>query len=155
MDGKQLGIMNSEMANAIAQAKGLDLVEISPATKPPVCKIMDFGKYLYEMKKKSQIAKQHQKVINIKEIKIRPTIETHDYETKKKHVIGFLSDGDKVKVVIRFRGREAARPELGEKILTRLISDVAQFGKVEKQPLMEGKTLVMVISPQKAGGTNA
>jgi translation initiation factor IF-3 len=124
-DGKQLGIMAPPQALVIAKAKGLDLVEISPTAVPPVCRIMDFGKYQYQEQKRAREAKKHQKVIDVKEIKFRPKVDEHDYQFKKKHIERFLADGDKVKATIFFRGREMAHPEIGRRILERLCDELA------------------------------
>ena len=126
--GQQLGIMPPPQALTIARQKGLDLVEISPTAVPPVCRIMDFGKYQYQEQKRAREAKKHQRVIEVKEIKFRPKVDEHDYEFKKKHIERFLADGDKVKATIFFRGREMAHPEIGRRILERLIAELARPG---------------------------
>ncbi len=133
----------------MAQEVGLDLVEISPNANPPVCKIMDFGKFKYEQQKKAAEAKKKQKVLEIKEVKFRPNIDTHDYDVKMKNVTRFLEDGDKVKVTLRFRGREMAHQELGRDLLTKIASDTTELGKVESMPKMEGRQMIMVIGPLK------
>ncbi len=131
----------------MAQEVGLDLVEISPNASPPVCKIMDFGKFKYEQQKKAVEAKKKQKIIEIKEVKFRPNIDTHDYDVKMRNVTRFLEDGDKVKVTLRFRGREMAHQELGREVLNRIADDTAELGKVESMPKMEGRQMIMVIGP--------
>jgi translation initiation factor IF-3 len=132
----------------MAEAVGLDLVEISPTAKPPVCKIMDFGKFKYEQQKKAAEAKKHQNVIEIKEVKFRPNIDIHDYGVKMRNVFRFLEDGDKVKVTLRFRGREMAHQELGRDLLKKIADDTADQGKVESMPKMEGRQMIMVIGPK-------
>ncbi len=129
--GQQLGIMPPPQALAIAKQKGLDLVEISPTAVPPVCRIMDFGKYQYQEQKRTREAKKHQKVIVVKEIKFRPKVDEHDYQFKKKHIERFLEDGDKVKATIFFRGREMAHPEIGRRILERLVQELAEVAVAE------------------------
>lgn len=132
----------------MAIAAGLDLVEISPSAEPPVCKIMDFGKYKYEQQKREAEARRNQKIIEIKEIKFRPGTDTHDYEVKMRSVNRFLEEGDKVKVTLRFRGREMAHQELGVELLNRVAADVAQIGKIESMPKLEGRQMVMMIAPK-------
>ena len=144
--GENVGVVTIEKALATAAAAGLDLVEISPNASPPVCKILDFGKYKYEAQKKANEARKKQKVIEIKEIKLRPMIDDHDYQIKLRNMRGFLEEGDKVKVTLRFRGREFAHQELGVKVLERVRSDLEDLGKVEQFPRMEGRQMVMVIS---------
>jgi translation initiation factor IF-3 len=148
--GQQLGIMPPPQALAIARQKGLDLVEISPTAMPPVCRIMDFGKYQYQEQKRSREAKKHQKVIEVKEIKFRPKVDEHDYQFKKKHIERFLAEGDKVKATIFFRGREMAHPEIGRRILERLIGELADVAMAETSPRMEGNQMHTILS-QKAG----
>ena len=133
-----------------AREQNLDLVEISPTAQPPVCRIMDYGKYLYEQEKKERAAKKHQKVITIKEVKFRINVDEHDYEFKKNHVLRFLEDGDKVKATIFFRGREMTHTNLGRNILDRLIKDVGDKGIVEFRPRMEGNTLHAILAPKKS-----
>jgi translation initiation factor IF-3 len=133
----------------MAEEAGLDLVEISPTADPPVCRIMDFGKFLFEANKKAHAAKRKQKQIQIKEIKFRPGTEEGDYQIKLRNLIRFLTEGDKAKVVLRFRGREMAHQEIGRDILDRVQQDLAQVGTVEQFPVMEGKQLVMLIGPKK------
>lgn len=150
MDGEQLGILTTKQAYEIALEKKLDLVKIAPQAKPPVCRIMDFGKYKYELSKKEKEAKKKQKVISVKEVRLSPKIEEHDLNVKAAHAIKFLESGDKVKVTLRFRGREMGYADLGYSVMekfTQLISDV---GIVEKKPVMEGKNMTMFLSPKNA-----
>jgi translation initiation factor IF-3 len=140
--------MPPPQALALARSKGLDLVEISPTAVPPVCRIMDFGKYQYEQQKRARSAKKHQKVILVKEIKFRPKVDEHDYQFKKKHIERFLADGDKVKATIFFRGRENAHPEIGRRILERLISELADIGQIEIEPQKEGNQLHTILAPK-------
>jgi translation initiation factor IF-3 len=146
--GQQLGIMPPPQALALARAKGLDLVEISPTAMPPVCRIMDFGKYQYEQQKRARAAKKHQKVIEVKEIKFRPKVDEHDYQFKKKHIERFLADGDKVKATIFFRGRENAHPEIGRKILDRLMGELIEVAIAEQEPQKEGNQLHTILAPR-------
>ena len=138
--------MAPQQALAIARQKGLDLVEVAPMAQPPVCRIMDFGKYQYQEQKRSREARKHQKVIEVKEIKFRPKVDEHDYLFKKKHIERFLADGDKVKATIFFRGREIAHPEIGRRILERLISELADVAVTESMPRMEGNTMHTILS---------
>ena len=147
--GEQLGIMAPFDALKIAKEKALDLVEVSPTAQPPVCRIMDFGKYMYEQEKKERAAKKNQKVITIKEVKFRINVDEHDYQTKKNHALRFLNDGDKVKATIFFRGREMTRQMLGREILQRLIKDIADKAVVENMPRQEGNTLHLILAPPK------
>ncbi len=133
----------------MATDAGLDLVEISPNSSPPVCKIMDFGKYKYEQQKKEAEARKKQKTIEVKEIKFRPNTDTHDYEIKMRSVKKFLENGDKVKVTLRFRGREMAHVELGQNLLERVVGDILELGKVDEIPKVEGRQMVMVVNPIK------
>lgn len=144
-----LGIMTPQAALKIAREKTLDLVEISPQAQPPVCKIMDYGKYIYQLSKKSHEAKKHQKQIQLKEVKFRPQTDEHDYEFKKNHILDFLKDGDKVKASVRFRGREMAHKEIGRKLLDQLVQDVSELGVVEFFPKFEGPNLFLVLTPKK------
>ena len=148
-DGHKYGEIGTEEARAIAEEKGYDLVEVSPEAKPPVVKLMDYGKFKYEQQKKAAEARKKQKVIEIKEIKMRPTIDDHDYETKMKAMRRFFGEGDKVKVTLRFRGREMAHQEIGMRVLERLRTDLDEYGQVEQMPKMEGRQMVMVLSPKK------
>lgn len=144
-DGEQLGIMPTNEALEIAQKKNLDLVNVSPAAKPPVCRIMDFGKYKYEMSKKEREARKHQKVITVKEIKLRPGIDTHDFQVKLKNGIKFLKNGDKLKVTVMFRGREITHKELGRDLCNRFAEAVSEWGVLEKEARLEGKNMIMII----------
>ena len=146
-DGENVGVVTPERALSMAEEAGLDLVEISPNAKPPVCKIMDFGKYKYETQKKEAEARKKQKIIEIKEVKFRPNTDQHDYDVKMRNVTKFLENGDKVKVTLRFRGREMAHQELGRDLLTRVADDTKDLGKVENFPKMEGRQMVMLIGP--------
>ncbi len=148
-NGEQLGIKMRDEALAYAHGKDLDLVEVAPNADPPVCRVMDYGKYRYEQEQKAKTARKHQTQINVKEIKLRPKIGTHDYETKKGHVVRFLKDRAKVKVTIMFRGREATHPERGRDLLMRLADDVKELGQIEMQPVLDGRNMVMVLAPSK------
>ncbi|HEX8925482.1 MAG TPA: translation initiation factor IF-3 [Terriglobales bacterium] len=148
-DSTQLGIMPPFEALKMAREKGLDLVEISPTAQPPVCRIMDFGKYLYQKEKQEREAKKNQKIITVKEVKFRINVDEHDYQTKKNHVLRFLEEGDKVKATIFFRGREMTRQGLGREILQRLVADIADKGIVENMPRQEGNTLHLIVAPPK------
>src|SRR6516225_6938677 len=148
--GTQLGIMTPFEALKIARERNLDLVEVSPTAQPPVCRIMDFGKYQYQQEKREREAKKHQHQITVKEVKFRINVDDHDYETKKNHVLRFLGEGDKVKATIFFRGREMTRQGLGRGILERLIKDIADKGIVEFRPRQEGNTLHLILAPPKA-----
>lgn len=147
--GNQLGIVPTREARQISEEAGLDLVEVSPEAKPPVCRIMDFGKFRFQQSKRKAAAKKKQKQVQIKEIKIRPGTEEADYQVKLRSLIRFLQDGDKAKVTLRFRGREMAHPELGAQLLERIQADLVNYGIVEQRPKMEGRQLVMVIGPKK------
>jgi translation initiation factor IF-3 len=148
--GQQLGIMPPQQALIIAKQKGLDLVEIAATASPPVCRIMDFGRYQYQEQKRARQAKKHQKIIEVKEIKFRPKVDEHDYQFKKKHIERFLADGDKVKATIFFRGREMAHPEIGRRILERLIDDLGDVAMAEAAPRQEGNQMHTILS-QRAG----
>lgn len=148
-EGENIGVISPEKALVLAEEAGLDLVEISPNATPPVAKIMDFGKYKYETQKKESEARKKQKVIEIKEIKFRPNTDTHDYDVKMRSVMKFLEGGDKVKVTLRFRGREMAHAELGRQLLERVAADVIEFGKIEAIPRLEGRQMIMMINPVK------
>lgn len=143
-----IGVKSTPEAIEIAISHGLDLVEVSPNAEPPVCKILDYGKYKYEEQKKRNEAKKKQKVVSIKEIKMRPSIDIHDYETKMKAAHKFLDNGDKVKVTIRFRGREMAHQDLGLKVLVRMRDELAEITKVEQMPKSEGRMMTMVLAPK-------
>lgn len=147
--GEQLGIMSPKEAMKIALSKGLDLVEIAPNAKPPVCKIMDIGRFKYEQSKREKEARKKQRVINVKEVKLRPNIETHDFQVKTRNAIRFLEDGDKVKVTIMFRGREVSHPELGRELLEKVVEMVSDYAVVEKHPKLEGKNMTMFLSPKQ------
>ena len=151
-EGNQLGIMTPFDALKMAREKNLDLVEVSPTAQPPVCRIMDFGKYVYQQEKREREAKKHQKVITVKEVKFRINVDDHDYDTKKNHVLRFLGEGDKVKATIFFRGREMSRQSLGREILERLVKDIGEHGVVEFRPRQEGNTLHLILAPKKSGG---
>jgi translation initiation factor IF-3 len=148
--GQQLGIMAPQQALAIARQKGLDLVEIAATATPPVCRIMDFGKYQYLEQKRARQAKKHQKVIEVKEIKFRPKVDEHDYQFKKKHIERFLAEGDKVKATVFFRGREIAHPEIGRRILERLLTELADVAAPETQPRLEGNQMHTILT-QRTG----
>ena len=155
--GQQLGIMPPPQALAMAKTKGLDLVEISPTAVPPVCRIMDFGRYQYQEQKRARQAKKHQKIIEVKEIKFRPKVDEHDYQFKKKHIERFLEDGDKVKATIFFRGREMAHPEIGRRILERLIAELADVAIAETMPRQEGNQMHTILAQRadKSGRKSA
>ena len=147
----QLGIMPPQQALRIAEERGLDLVEVAPTATPPVCRIMDYGKYLYQLNKKLHEAKKHQKNIVVKEVKFRPNTDEHDYEFKKNHIIRFLKQGDKVKATVFFRGREIVHQSIGRALLDRLVEELAEIGAIEARPKMEGPNLIAIFAP-KAGG---
>ena len=151
-DGAQLGIKSTDEAREYAYAKNLDLVEIAAQADPPVAKIMDYGKYKYELEQKAKQARKHQSQIHVKEIKLRPKIGIHDYNTKKGHVERFLNQRAKVKVTIMFRGRETTHPERGRDLLLRLAEDVKEIGAIESQPLLDGRNMVMLLGPTKNAG---
>jgi translation initiation factor IF-3 len=152
-DGSQIGIKTRDEALEYAHSKDLDLVEVAPGADPPVCRIMDYGKYRYEQEQKAKTARKHQTQINVKEIKFRPKIGVHDYETKKGHVMRFLTARAKVKVTIMFRGREATHPERGRDLLMRLAEDVKELGQIETQPVLDGRNMTMVLAPTKSLGS--
>jgi translation initiation factor IF-3 len=151
-DGSQLGIKPTKEAMQYAFDKGLDLVEVASQADPPVARVMDYGKYRYEQEQKAKLARKHQTQINVKEIKLRPKIGVHDYNTKKGHVVRFLNQRAKVKVTIMFRGRETSHPERGRDLLMRLAEDVKEIGQIESQPLLDGRNMVMVLAPTKNAG---
>jgi len=151
-DGAQLGIKSTDEAREYAYGKNLDLVEVAAQADPPVAKIMDYGKYKYEQEQKAKQARKHQSQIHVKEIKLRPKIGVHDYNTKKGHVEHFLNQRAKVKVTIMFRGRETTHPERGRDLLLRLAEDVKEIGAIESQPLLDGRNMVMVLGPTKNAG---
>jgi translation initiation factor IF-3 len=146
--GEMIGVMSAREALIRAYDVGLDLVEISPNAVPPVCKILDYGKYKYEQQKKANEARKKQKVVEIKEIKVRPNIDDHDYDVKMKQMKNFIGEGDKVKVTLRFRGREMAHQELGVKVLERIRNDLNELVKVEQMPKLENRQMVMVVAPK-------
>jgi translation initiation factor IF-3 len=148
-EGEKMGPIGLDEALAMAEEKGFDLVEVSPGAKPPVVKMMDYGKYKYEQQKKAAEARKRQKVIEIKEIKMRPSIDDHDYDVKMRSMKRFFDDGDKVKVTLRFRGREMAHQEFGVKLLERVRGDLDPFGVEEQMPKLEGRQMIMVLSPKK------
>ena len=148
-NGETVGIVPTDQALKLAHEADLDLVEIAPMGKPPVCKLMDYGKFKYENAQKAREARRNQTNVIIKEMKLRPKIDQHDYETKKGHVVRFLKAGDKVKITIMFRGREQHRPELGFRLLQRLAEDVSELGFVESNPKQDGRNMVMVLGPHK------
>ena len=147
-DGGKRGVMSKYDALRLAESEGLDLVEVAPLAKPPVVKIMDFGKYKYQEQKKAAEARKHQHIIEIKEIKLRPMIDDHDYEVKMRSIKRFFEEGDKVKVTLRFRGREMAHMEIGMELLQKVKRDTETIGKVEQEPKLEGRQMVMVIAPR-------
>jgi len=146
-DGGNLGILNTNEAIAIAKEEGLDLIEIAPNAKPPVCKIIDIGKYKYDSQKKANVARKKQKIVLLKEIKMRPVTETHDYEFKVKNAKKFIGKGDKVKFTIRFKGRELQHSHLGRELMDKIKTDMQDIGKVELDPKFDGKQMIMVIQP--------
>ena len=152
MEGEQLGIKTTDEAREYAYGKNLDLVEVAAQADPPVARVMDYGKYRYELEQKAKLARKHQTQINVKEIKLRPKIGIHDYETKKGHVERFLNQRAKVKVTIMFRGREREHPDRGRDLLMRLADDVKEIGLIETQPLLEGRNMTMVLGPTKNAG---
>ncbi|MPY83334.1 MAG: translation initiation factor IF-3 [Actinophytocola sp.] len=154
-NGEQVGIVRIEDALRLAQEADLDLVEVAPQARPPVAKLMDFGKFKYESAQKARESRRNQQQTVIKEQKLRPKIDPHDYETKKGHVARFLSAGNKVKVTIMFRGREQSRPELGFRLLRRLADDVADLGSIESAPKQDGRNMIMVLAPHKNTKTKA
>ena len=151
-DGSQIGVKDTNEAREYAWAKNLDLVEVAAQADPPVAKVMDYGKYRYEQEQKAKLARKHQVSVNIKEIKLRPKIGIHDYNTKKGHVERFLNQRAKVKVTIMFRGRETTHPERGRDLLLRLAEEVKEIGQVESPPLLDGRNMVMMLGPTKSAG---
>jgi translation initiation factor IF-3 len=149
-DGAQLGILPLKEALRLAAEKNLDLVAVSLAAKPPVCRIMDFGKYKFEQSKREKEARKNQKIITVKEVKVRPNIEEHDFQVKLKNAIRFLENGDKVKATVMFRGREITHPELGQKLLIRLAHEVEGLGLVERAPKVEGRNMIMILTPKSS-----
>ena len=151
-DGEQLGILPIEEALAKAEGEGLDLVEVAPTARPPVVRIMDYGKFKYEEARKARVARKKQHQILIKEVKFRPSIETHDFDFKIRNARRFLEEGNKVKVTMMFRGRQIANPEAGREVMVRVAGVLDDLGKVEQMPSMEGRTMTMVVAPRKAAG---
>ncbi|MCH8820764.1 MAG: translation initiation factor IF-3, partial [Acidobacteria bacterium] len=148
-DGTQLGIMKTGQALGLAEEKGLDLVEIAPTAQPPVCRIMDVGKYRYEQSKRAQEAKKRQKTVQVKEVKFRPKIDEHDFQFKKNHIVRFIKEENKVKATVMFRGREVTHAEIGEQILRRLMGELADIADVERAPKLEGHTMTMILHQKR------
>ena len=148
-DGEMVGVLSRDEALAMAEEAGLDLVEIQPTADPPVCRIMDYGKFKFEAQKKANAAKKKQKIVEIKELKFRPTTDEGDYNIKLRNLIKFLEDGDKTKITLRFRGREMAHQDIGMRMLERLKADLEPHGQVEQFPKMEGRQMIMVLAPKK------
>jgi translation initiation factor IF-3 len=147
-DGSQLGILEVDVALARAQEEGLDLVEVAPTARPPVVRIMDYGKFKFEQAKQARIAKKKQHVILLKEVKYRPGIDDHDFDTKTRHARRFIEEGNKVKVTMMFRGRQVAHPELGKEVLDRVATELADVGKIETDAKLEGKNMTMILAPK-------
>ena len=147
-DGSQLGIMPSKKAMELAEQKNLDLVKIAPQATPPVCKIIDYGKYRFEQSKREKEQRKNQRVVEIKEVRLSLNIDTHDFETKKNHALRFIAEGNKVKASIRFRGREMGHPELGQEIMKRFAEAMEEAANVERQPKLEGRTMLMFLAPK-------
>jgi translation initiation factor IF-3 len=154
-EGQQVGIVPTEQAMQMAGEKDLDLVEVAPDARPPVARLLDYSKYRYEQEQKAKAARKHQQQINVREIKLRPKIAVHDYETKKGHVERFLRQQDKVKVTIMFRGREQAHPERGRQLLRRLYEDIEDLAVIEQEPLQEGRNMSMLLAPVRAKASEA
>jgi translation initiation factor IF-3 len=154
-DGKQIGVIKTPDALSYAQERNLDLVEVAPDARPPVCRVLDYSKYKYEQEQKQKQARKHQQSVNIREIKFRPKIAQHDYDTKKGHVERFLKDRNKVKVTIMFRGREVTHPERGVMILERLAEDLGDLAVVEQRPIQDGRNMTMLLGPSRSAGTAA
>jgi len=154
-DGSQMGIMSSRDAQSLADEKRLDLVKISPTAKPPVCKIMDYSKFRFEQSKKEKEARKKQRTVDVKEVRLSPNIDTHDVQVKLRRAISFLKDGDKVKVTIRFRGRELGRTEIGYGIMNDFAQKIAEYGQIEKPPKMEARSMAMFVSPKPNAGAGA
>ena len=152
--GEQVGIVPTEEAMSLARQRDLDLVEVAPNARPPVARLLDYSKYRYEQEQKAKAARKHQQQINVREIKLRPKIATHDYETKRSHVERFLRNQDKVKVTIMFRGREQAHPERGRALLQRLYEDIESLATIEQEPLQEGRNMSMLLAPVRAKETD-
>jgi translation initiation factor IF-3 len=147
-DGEQLGITPIREAMQIATDANLDLVNVAPTAKPPVCRIMDYGKYRYELQKKEKEARKNQKIVDIKEIRLSATIDEHDFQTKLRNAVKFLGEGDKVKASVRFRGREIAHSEIGRRVLERLASETAEISSMERTPKLEGRSMIMILTPK-------
>ena len=147
-DGTQLGVMATAQALEIAEKKRLDLVNVAPGARPPVCRLMDYGKYKYEQSKREREARKNQKLVTIKEVKLRPNIEKHDFAVKAKNARRFLEGGDKVKVTVMFRGREITHPENAQRLLKRMADDMSDYGVVERMPKLEGRNMIMILSPK-------
>ena len=154
-DGEQVGILDRDEALARAREADLDLVEVAAQADPPVCRLLDYSKYKYEQEQKAKAARKHQQQVNVREIKLRPKIADHDYETKKGHVVRFLRQQDKVKVTIMFRGREQAHPERGRALLDRLFTDIEELATIEQHPVQEGRNMTMLLAPTKAASSAA
>jgi len=154
-DGEQVGIVTRDEALERAREADLDLVEVAPQADPPVCRLLDYSKYKYEQEQKAKAARKHQQQVNVREIKLRPKIADHDYETKKGHVVRFLRQQDKVKVTIMFRGREQAHPERGRALLDRLFTDIEELATIEQEPEQEGRNMTMLLAPTRAAGQAA
>ncbi len=148
-DGNQVGVVDTDRALAYARERELDLVEVAPEARPPVCRVLDYSKYKYEQEQKAKAARRHQKQVTIREMKLRPKIATNDYETKKGHIERFLRGDDKVKVTIMFRGREQSHPERGEQLLMRLAEDLSDVGAIEQRPTQDGRNMTMLLGPVK------
>jgi translation initiation factor IF-3 len=148
--GEQLGIMSPEQALAVAQERELDLVEVAPGAAPPVCRIMNYGKFQYQKSKRAHDAKKHQKLVTIKEVKFRPKIEEHDYQFKKNHIVRFLTDGNKAKATVIYRGREMTHQEIGRRLMDRLLGELGEIAELERPPKMEGYALVAILAPKRA-----
>ena len=153
-DGEQVGVVKRDDALSYARERDLDLVEIAPEASPPVCRVLDYSKYKYEQEQRRKQARKHQQQVTIREMKLRPKIATHDYETKKGHILRFLKHGDKVKVTIMFRGREVAHPERGEVLLRRVAEELGEFGAIEQEPNQEGRNMTMVLAPVRASANS-
>ena len=147
-EGEQMGIVNTQDALLKAEESGLDLVEVSGQSAPPVCRIMDYSKYKYEQEKKEKESRKHQKIVHLKEIKMKPNIEEHDYQVKLYHMKRFLTRGDKAKLTMIFRGREMSHMDIGKKIMSRIVSDLSEVGEVEKGPMMEGRSIIIYFMPR-------
>ncbi len=148
-NGEQLGVLDTTAALAIAEERGLDLVEVAPMARPPVCRIMDYGKYKYELSKKARKARQQSHTQKVKTIKFRPKTDEHDYNFKKKHIVTFLQEGNKVRVIMQFRGREISHMDLGMQFLEHLVAEVAEHGAPESNPQVEGRTVTFILSPRR------